>query len=109
MDYRQFASPAATAARDLRMIILHRVDPERNLYRWYSVHVQPTLLDPWAVVCAWGSLKSDYRRQRAIPCESQEDAERLALQIIARKQKRGYKIPGYKAIPVNANMSTRSP
>ena len=84
------------------MIILHRVAPEHHQYRWYSVRVESTLLDPWAVVCAWGSLKSNYRQQRAIPCESKEDAERLALQIIARKQKRGYKIPGYKAIPVNA-------
>lgn len=99
MGCRRFASPAATAARNPKMILLHRVAPEHHLYRWYSVHVQPTLLEPWTVVCAWGSLISDYRRQRAIPCESKEDADWLALQIIARKQKRGHKVHSPAAAP----------
>ena len=73
------------------VILLHRVDPARHIYRWYSVNVQPTLLDPWAVICTWGSLKCQYRRQRAIPCESKDDAGRLAAKIVARKEAKGYK------------------
>ena len=74
------------------MIILHRVDPLNCMHRWYSVHVQPTLFDRWAVVCAWGSLRSNFQQQRAIICESEEDARQLAAQILTCKQKHGYKI-----------------
>jgi len=74
------------------LIILHRIDPSRCMYRWYSVHVQPTLLDHWSVVCAWGSLRSNFQRQRAIPCNSEVDANQEAQQIIDRKLRRGYKL-----------------
>jgi len=74
------------------MIILHRVDPSKCVYRWYTVDVQPTLIDPWPVICAWGSLRSNFQQQRSIPCGSREDAERLALQIVTRKLKKGYVI-----------------
>jgi len=74
------------------LIVMHRVDPPKRVYRWYSVHVQSTILEPWAVVCAWGNLRSSFQQERAIPCESKETAESLALSIVARKQKKGYKI-----------------
>jgi predicted DNA-binding WGR domain protein len=72
------------------MVILHHIDPRKCMYRWYSVYVQPTLFDRWSVVCAWGSLRSNFQQQRAVPCESEEAASRLAAQIVARKEKRGY-------------------
>ncbi len=81
------------------MVILHRIVPENHLFRWYSVHVQSTLLDPWSVVCAWGSLITNYRKERIIHCENQDEAKRMALQIITRKQKRGYKIAYAKQNP----------
>ena len=36
--------------------VLVRIEPEKKMDRWYSVTVQPTLLDPCAVICAWGAL-----------------------------------------------------
>lgn len=45
--------------------LLTPVDPAKHCYRWYRVHIQATLLDPFAVVCAWGSLRTKYRRQRS--------------------------------------------
>jgi len=72
------------------MIILQRIDPQKCMYRWYSIHVQPPLFDRWAVVCAWGSLRSNFQQQRAVPCESNEAAGQLAAQIVDRKEKRGY-------------------
>jgi len=58
--------------------------------RWYSIGCQPTLLDCWAVVVAWGSRRSNYVRQRAIPVESQEQAQEVAEKIVARKIRKGY-------------------
>jgi predicted DNA-binding WGR domain protein len=74
------------------MIILQHSDPQKCIYRWYSIRVQPTLFDRWSVVCSWGGLRSNFQQQRAIPCESEDAAGRLALQIVVGKQKRGYKI-----------------
>ena len=74
------------------MIILLRIDPLKCMHRWYSVHVQTTLFDHWTVVCAWGSLRSNFQQQRALPCESLIDANRIAQQVVARKLRRGYKL-----------------
>jgi predicted DNA-binding WGR domain protein len=74
------------------MIVLRRVDPLKCMHRWYSVHVQSTLLDNWSVVCTWGSLRSNFQRQRAIPCNSEVDANQKAQQIVDRKLRRGYKL-----------------
>lgn len=70
---------------------LIRVDPARNIHRWYVVGVQATLLDAWAVVCGWGSLRTRYERWRIIPCADEHHARRLAKQITARKRQRGYR------------------
>ncbi len=34
------------------MALLVHIEPEMNMGRWHSVRLQPTLLDPVAVVCA---------------------------------------------------------
>ncbi len=73
------------------MVLLVRVDPERGLNRWYSVSIQPTLLDPVAVLCAWGSRRSRYQRQRALPAGSLAEAEALAKKVIALNVVRGYR------------------
>jgi hypothetical protein len=38
--------------------LLKRFEPEENVNRWYLVHVQPTLFEPIAVICAWGSWET---------------------------------------------------
>ncbi|NPV86278.1 MAG: WGR domain-containing protein [Anaerolineae bacterium] len=80
-----------TVSKVSREWLLTRVDPAKRCYRWYRVHVQATLLDPFAVVCAWGSLRTKYRRQRSIPCAGWVEAERTAEKIIEQKLHRGYK------------------
>jgi hypothetical protein len=58
------------------------MDPYQRACRWYVVGVQATLLEPWAVVCRWGSLRTRSERWRIIPCGS--------AQIVAQKWRRGY-------------------
>lgn len=74
------------------MALLVRVEPEMNMDRWYSVCVQPTLLDPVAVFCSWGNLRTNYLRTRFLPAESLEEASRLAADIVTRKVRRGYTV-----------------
>jgi predicted DNA-binding WGR domain protein len=69
---------------------LTRIDPQKNMHRFYEVHVQSTLLDTHAVICTWGSVKSRYHRLRMIKTGTREEAERIARQIIERKTRKGY-------------------
>jgi predicted DNA-binding WGR domain protein len=72
------------------MARLIRTEPENNMDRWYFVGVQPTLLDPWAVVCAWGNRRTRYMRVRLLPAESLKVAKEIAAGIVAQKVRRGY-------------------
>ena len=69
---------------------LIRVDLERRMDRRYSVAVQPTLLDPLAVVCVWGSRRGSYQRARAYPVPTPDEAQKLAGKIVRAKVRRGY-------------------
>ncbi len=71
------------------MTLLIRTEPEKNLNRWYSVCVQPTLLDFVAVVCAWGRRHTSYQRVRILPAESPEIAKEIAVSIVIQKTRRG--------------------
>ena len=69
---------------------LIRIDPERRMNRRYSVAVQPTLLDPLAVVCVWGSRRGGYQRARAYPVLTVAEGQELANRIVRTKVRRGY-------------------
>ena len=72
---------------------LIRVDLEKHMDRRYSVAIQPTLLDPVAVVCVWGSRRSSYQRVQVHPAATREDAQKVAEKIVRGKIRRGY-LPG---------------
>lgn len=69
---------------------LIRVDLEKHMDRRYSVAIQPTLLDPVAVVCVWGSRRSSYQRMQVHPAGTREEAEHVAEKIARGKIRRGY-------------------
>ncbi|MCL4864065.1 MAG: WGR domain-containing protein [Caldilineaceae bacterium] len=69
---------------------LIRVDLEKHMDRRYSVAIQPTLLDPVAVVCFWGSRRSSYQRMQVHPATTREEAEQVAEKIVRGKIRRGY-------------------
>lgn len=76
------------------MAFLVRIQPEKRCWRWYSIRLQATLLEPLAVVCGWGSLRSRYARWRIIPCADRTEAERLAQRLLRSKLRRGYRFRG---------------
>ncbi len=69
---------------------LIRVDLEKHMDRRYSVAIQPTLLDPVAVICVWGSRRSSYQRIQVHPAATREDAQKVAEKIVRAKIQRGY-------------------
>ena len=71
---------------------LKRVDPEENMDRWYMVFVQASLLDPMAVICAWGNRRNSYQQLRVLPATSREEALETAQNIVKQKLARGYEL-----------------
>ena len=71
---------------------LKRVDPEENMDRWYMVFVQASLLDPVAVICAWGNRRNSYQQLRVLPAASWTEAHETAQDMVKKKLDRGYEI-----------------
>lgn len=72
------------------METLIKIDPERHMYRWYSVGIQSTLVDGIAIVYGWGSLKSAFQQWRTVPVNSQTEAEKIVSKIVNTKLEKGY-------------------
>lgn len=73
------------------METLIKLDPEKHMYRWYSVGIQSTLLDGIAVIYGWGSLKSSFQQWRTIKARSIGEAKMCAEKMVAKKLKNGYR------------------
>lgn len=71
-------------------IVLKRVDSEESIDRWYSIDVQPTLFEPFSVICAWGSRQTNWFQMRIISANNADEAVNLARRIEKQKLKRGY-------------------
>jgi hypothetical protein len=72
------------------MEIFQKIDPQKHIYRWYSVGVQNTLVHGIAVVTGWGSLNSSFQQWRTYRVDSLEEANLLQAKIIATRLKKGY-------------------
>ncbi len=71
--------------------LLHRINPEKNEFRYYQLSVGPSLLDEWAVTRYWGRIGG---RQRGLitPCASDTEAEALAGRLLRKRLRHGYRI-----------------
>ena len=76
---------------DVTSVLLHRVDPGKNAARFYLVMVGPSLLDPHAVLRTWGRI-GGCQRSMVSPCASAEEAQALAVRLVRRRVRRGYRI-----------------
>ena len=71
------------------MITLKRIDPDRNMARFYTLDVLPTLFGEWTLMAEWGRIgASGQSQRRAYP----DEAAALAALIerLRRKTSRGY-------------------
>ena len=70
-------------------VALRRIDPARNMARFYAVEVMPTLFGQWAVVRRWGRVNTDGRRSETW-FDDLAAAVTSAGAHAASKRKRGY-------------------
>jgi predicted DNA-binding WGR domain protein len=65
------------------MIHLRRIDPTRNMARFYAMAVQPTLFGEWALQREWGRIGS-------AGLASESDAVVAMARVLKAKQRHGY-------------------
>jgi len=76
---------------DRALVLLHRINPDKNEARFYVVQSGPSLLDEHAVLRMWGRI-GGYQRSQVIPCASQQEADQLVAQLVKRRLRHGYRI-----------------
>lgn len=71
--------------------LLHRVDPELNMARFYRVEVLPDLFGEIVVERRWGRIGGRGQSQSA-SYRSTSLAEAAASRLIVAKERRGYRV-----------------
>jgi predicted DNA-binding WGR domain protein len=69
---------------------LHRVDPARNMARFYALSVEPTLFGPAALVCRWGRIGT-HGQQCTHVHEDLAAAQAALERRLMGKLRRGYR------------------
>jgi predicted DNA-binding WGR domain protein len=73
-----------------RSIHLRRIDPARNMRRFYSLTVQPTLFGGTSIVREWGRI--GYRGQMMVETfDAASDADVTMSRLERVKRRRGYR------------------
>jgi predicted DNA-binding WGR domain protein len=68
---------------------LRRIDPDRNMARFYTMSLQPTLFGEWALLREWGGIDSAGRLLSTRFASEQQAALAMAEHLKA-KQSKGY-------------------
>jgi predicted DNA-binding WGR domain protein len=72
-------------------IVLERVDPTRNIARYYVLSVEPTLFAKLTLVRRWGRIGSEGRERLQLFGDEDASQAQVTLETwLARKRKRGY-------------------
>ncbi len=70
-------------------VFLRRIDPTRNMARFYEISLEPSLFGDWAVMRRWGRI-GRRGRFRLDFCDSADDAYLRIERLLALKRRRGY-------------------
>jgi len=70
---------------------LERHDNDKNMHRFYQMHIAPNLFNEWSLIHEWGRVGSSGKVHKDW-FETEEQAIAACKVIINSKQKRGYQI-----------------
>jgi predicted DNA-binding WGR domain protein len=94
-DERDFLEEQNTMPDELRSpikhhLVLHRIDPEQGIRRFYSLMIERDLFGTVRLVRNWGRIGT--QGQELVEVFPNEEAAGLALEVVARaKRRRGYR------------------
>jgi predicted DNA-binding WGR domain protein len=77
----------------MQHIYLERHDPDKNLHRFYQLHITPGLFGDWSLVREWGRVGSPGTVRKEW-FDSEEEATTAACSLSAAKRKKGYQLRG---------------
>lgn len=72
------------------MITLYRIDPDRNLHRYYHLRVERTLFGNWALIREWGRIGARSGQALEQWFDTIEAADHASRDLETRKRRRGY-------------------
>ena len=75
----------------LQLLILERVDPARDMHRYYVLSITPSLFGHTALVREWGRKGQGGQRRIELHADDAQAGEELQVWL-QRKVQRGYKI-----------------
>ncbi|MDF0664430.1 MULTISPECIES: WGR domain-containing protein [unclassified Rhizobium] len=72
-------------------LYIERIDPSKNMARFYALSIEPNLFGETSLVRSWGRIGS--RGQQKINIfDSEAKAVDLLLTLLRRKRSRGYRV-----------------
>lgn len=72
-------------------LYVERVDPDRNMARFYSLGIEPTLFGTPRVLRRWGRIGT-FGRTMVHDFEREEDAVALFLALLRERRAHGYRV-----------------
>ncbi|MCB5205574.1 WGR domain-containing protein [Neorhizobium sp. T786] len=69
---------------------IRRIDPTRNMARFYELSISTTLFGNVSLTRSWGRIGTR-GQSRVHLCETEQQAVVLFLDLLKRKRKRGYR------------------
>jgi len=74
------------------LVYLESINPSKNRFRFYILHLGPNLFGGWSVEQVWGRIGAHNPRRRIHLCETKEEAEELLARHLRKRLKRGYEV-----------------
>lgn len=79
-------------------LYVERVDPDRNMARFYTLAIEPTLFGTPRLLRRWGRIGT-LGRTMVHHFEREEDAVALFLELLRERQARGYRVKQDMGLP----------
>ncbi|MQB45963.1 MULTISPECIES: WGR domain-containing protein [Rhizobium] len=87
-------------------LYVERIEPERNMARFYALAVQPTLFGEVSLVRRWGRIGT-HGQQKVHIFNEEKQAIGLFLELLRERRKRGYRPKPPVEIPTIRHSSSQ--
>lgn len=75
----------------MQSVLLYRIDPAKNMQRFYRLDIQRDLFGNYCLAREYGRIGKP-GQMRSVPYPSEDEAERAFQKQRARKERRGYAV-----------------
>ena len=105
LDARIESSDSPTMLTQPYYLYVERVDPDRNMARFYTLAIEPTLFGTPRLLRRWGRIGTSGRTM-VHHFEREEDAVALFLDLLRERRAHGYRVKRIEA-PARGEHTTK--